>query len=392
MDKKRVLYVVTQGEWGGAQRYIYDLAGSPEAQNWVINVAFGNDGDNALNPKIEALGAKIWPLKWLKRPISPIADILAVFELWRLFRQIRPDVIHLNSSKAGVVGSLASFLVSHKPYAISHKLIYTVHGWVFNEPMSALKKIFYLWAEKFTARFKDKIICVSEFDRQIALKYRIAPAEKLVRIHNGINIDSMEFLPKDEARRELIKKPWDPHAPSGLGMTTVIGTIANFFSTKGLEYLIEAVRLLITDYRLPITAIIIGDGELRPQLENLISKYNLQKNIFLAGKKENASKYLRAFDIYVCSSVKEGFPYSILEAMAAELPIIATKVGGIPEIIENNESGLLIEPRESGALAEKIKLLLNQPELADQLAANAQKKVKEKFLKSTMIQKTFGEY
>ena len=386
------MFVVTQGEWGGAQRYIYDLAGSPEAQNWAVDVAFGSDSENALGLKMEALGAKIWPLKWLKRPILPIADILAIFELFWLFRQTRPNVIHLNSSKAGVLGSLAASLKYFGLLTFDFRLVYTVHGWIFNEPMNAFKKQLYLLLEKFTARFKDKIICVSEFDRQVAIENKIAPAEKFVTIHNGIDAEAMEFLPKDEARRELIKNPWDPHAPSGLGMTTVIGTIANFYPTKGLEYLIEAVRLLVTDYQLPVTAVIIGDGELRPQLENLISKYNLQNNVFLVGKKENGSRYLKAFNIYVCSSVKEGFPYSILEAMAAGLAVVSTKVGGIPEIIEDGKNGLLIESKNPAELAEKIKHLIDDDVLAKKIAEQTKLAAENNFSQQSMIQKTFDEY
>lgn len=388
---KKLLYIVTQGEWGGAQRYIYDLAGSPEAQNWTINVAFGNGGVNDLGDKLKALGVKIWPIKWLQRPISPIADILAIFELWRLYRQVRPDVVHLNSSKAGVVGSLASFLNKITGYRLpvtGYRVVYTAHGWVFNEPMSRLKKQFYLWAERFTARFKDKIICVSEFDRQVAIKNKIAPEEKLVTIHNGIDAGSMNFLPKNEAIKNLIPDSKFQIPNSNI----VIGTIANFYPTKGLDYLIKAVRLLITDYRLPITAIIIGDGELRPQLENLIAKYNLQNNVFLVGRKENALQYLKAFDIYVCSSVKEGFPYSILEAMAAGLSIVSASVGGIPEMIENEKDGLLVEPKNAEKLAMAIKLFINNKDYGQRLAEQAGQSVKEKFSKNQMTEKIFKQY
>ena len=116
------------------------------------------------------------------------------------------------------------------------------------------------------------------------------------------------------------------------------------------------------------------------------------RNIILAGRQENASQYLKAFDIYVSSSVKEGLPYSILEAMAAELPIITTAVGGVPEMIKDNDNGLLIEPKNYKILAEKIKYLIENKPLAQRLGQQARQDVKENFSKEKMIRETFKQY
>lgn len=404
---KKILYLITQAEWGGAQRYIFDLATSEEAKNCDILVAFGQSKDNALADELTAKNIKIRPLKRLVRPISPISDILGIFELARLYRQFQPDIIHLNSTKAGIIGSLASIFYSYQLPATSYQLIYTVHGWVFNEPMNFLKKKLYLWLEKFTAKFKNKIICVSEFDRQIAIKHKIAPENKLITIHNGIDVAVLNFLPREEARKKLLPPPNLPLIKGeekvrigGLPLIKgeekiIIGTIANFYPAKGLEYLIEVFDVLIKTYQLPTTSyqlIIIGGGELRPLLENLIAEKNLQDSVFLVGKKENAAQYLKAFDVYVCSSIKEGFPYSILEAMAAELPIVTTIVGGIPEIIDNEKTGLIVKPAKAKAMAEKIKNLIDDSSLAKQLAAQAKINVQEKFSRQKMVNTTFDQY
>ena len=423
MTKSKILYIITQPEMGGAQRYIRDLITSQEAQNFDIELATGRGSDQSLLNNLPK-NIKIHKLNYLVREISPINDIRAVFELKKIMANSRPDIIHLNSSKASIVGSLASFLYSyHKPsppapppplhayklQATSYKLFYTVHGWVFNEPMSGFKKSLYKWLEKFTAKFKNKIICVSEFDRQTAIKEKIAPQphpaphpsplpkgegelyDKLITIHNGIDTEAMNFLTKEEARKILISNFKFQISNSDL----IIGTLANFYKTKGLEYLIEAFNILTTSYKLPATSyqlIIIGDGELRAELENLIANYGLKDRIILLGKKENAARYLKAFDIYVCSSVKEGFPYSILEAMAAGLPIVSTNVGGIPEMIQNQKNGLLIEPKNPSELATSIKFLIENPELANQLGNQAKITVKEKFSIKKMIEKTFSQY
>lgn len=386
MENKKILYAITQAEWGGAQRYLYDLITSSEAKNWDISVAVGQSGNTDLIKKLEQKNIKIHQLKHLVRPISPFHDLLAILELKKLYKQLRPDIIHLNSTKAGILGSLAG---GYKLKAKSYKLIYTVHGWVFNEPLNPIKNKLYYWLEKFTARFKDKIICVSEYDRQMALNKKITAKNKLITINNGIEVDSIKFLSKEEARKKLLNSPQD--SPE----MTIVGTVANFYATKGLKYLIESFNLLVNNYKLPAISyklIIIGDGDRRSELENLIANYNLKNHILLVGKKENAVQYLKAYDIYVCSSVKEGFPYSILEAMIAELPIISTGVGGIPEIIKHEKNGLLIKPKNHGELAGQIKHLMDNPELAKQLGRQAKSDVSEKFSQQDTFQKTFHHY
>ena len=393
--RSKILYVITQAEMGGAQRYLYDLATSFEAQNYDISVAIGQSQDKSLIYLLRSKNLPVYELKRLVRAISPINDFWAIFELRKLYQKIKPDIIHLNSTKAGIIGSLANHTITK----ISYKVIYTAHGWVFNEPMSKIKKWLYWGLEKITSRPKDKIICVSAFDYQTAIKYKIAGTKKLITIHNGIDISNMNFLSKEKALDKLIKNyeltdysPTPTHPPSGSGRKIIIGTIANFYKTKGLEYLIGATKILISNSQYPIFLIIIGDGELRPQLEELIKKYDLENNIILAGRQENASQYLKAFDIYVSSSVKEGLPYSILEAMAAELPIITTAVGGLPEMIKDNDNGLLIEPKNYKILAEKIKYLIENKPLAQRLGQQARQDVKENFSKEKMIRETFKQY
>ena len=172
----------------------------------------------------------------------------------------------------------------------------------------------------------------------------------------------------------------------------MIGTIANFYATKDLATFIKAINLLVNSQNLPLLACVIGEGELRSDLENLIANYNLKNHFLLLGRKAVAADYLKAFDIYVCSSVKEGFPYTILEAMAAELPIVSTEVGGIPEMIQNQKDGLLIKPKDHQALAGQIKYLIDHPLIGKQLAQRAGEKVTAEFSQKQMIAKTYQEY
>jgi glycosyltransferase involved in cell wall biosynthesis len=401
---KTILYLITQSELGGAQCYIFDLAKSL-VSDFEISVAFGplrhshseaseQGADGYLTEKLNKLGVKYYTIKHLKRDISPLNDFLAIFEIIKLIKKIKPDIVHLNSSKISILGSLAAAylkLISHiknSTFDIRHStFVYTVHGWVFNEPLSPAKKLFYKYAEKFTAYFKDKIICISKLDYEIAKSQLKIPEKKLTLIHHGIK--PINFLSREEAIKILNSK-LNPEY-SGQNSKLIIGTIANLYKTKGLEYLIEAIKILAT-YNLQLTTIIIGAGEERKNLENLIKKYNLEKNIFLLGSIKNAAEYLKAFDIYVSSSVKEGFPYSILEAMQVGLPIVATNVGGIPEMITDGKNGLLVEPKNPKESAEKIKILIENENIKNILGAQAQKDAKEKFGIEKMIEKTKEVY
>ncbi|MBI4779117.1 glycosyltransferase, partial [Candidatus Falkowbacteria bacterium] len=311
---KKILYFITQSEFGGAQRYVFDLANNLKT-DFQVAVAIGEQGNNGKLAKImQKNNIKFFVVPRLKRNISPLNDALALLETIKLIKNYQPDVIHLNRTKISILGSLAAWLVSRS----SLRVVYTVHGWVFNEPLSAWLKYFYIGAEKFTAKFKDKIICVSEYDKLVALKHKIAPAKKLVTIHNGLALRHSWL--NQESSIQKLEQISGSRIKSGMTNNIVIGSIGNLYKTKGYEYLIEAANILINKNKLLLTFIIIGDGDERKKLKDLIKKYGLENNFILAGRIDEAAKLLKAFDIYVCSSVKEGLPYSILEAMSASLP------------------------------------------------------------------------
>ena len=377
----RILYVITQGELGGAQVYVQTLAKAGKSFGNEIIVATNKNNDKYLRSMLEASSIKIWPLEHLVQPISPWQDILAIFELAKLYQNTKPNIIHLNSSKAGVIGTLAAILA--RINGIKFRLIYTAHGWVFNEPMSRFKQWFYIFLESFTAIFKDKIICVSQYDRQIGLERKIAPSGKLVAIHNGIATDEIKFL----ARADSCNTLGLTESNDGL----ILGTISNFYPAKGLVYLLPALKILL-DQGVDCHLVIIGEGALRSEIEKQIQNLKLTGRVILAGRKNNAPQYLKAFDIAVIASVKEGLPYFPLEAMAAGLPMVATRVGGLPEIIIDNETGLLAEPANANSLAEKIRLLAENKNLRQDFGQAGLARVIKDFSQKEMIEQTFAVY
>jgi glycosyltransferase involved in cell wall biosynthesis len=358
----KILFLVTQSEMGGAQRYIYEVIRGLDSEKYEFLVGAG-EGDEELFKKISKLKTqnsklqlKTQNLKNLKRAPNPIHVIRAVAEIVRILKKEKPDVLFLCSTTAGLLGSIARIF-----YKV--KVIYRIGGWAFRDPRPFFLNWIILSAEKITAPLKDKIVVNSEIDRKLALKYKIASPGKIIKIYNGIDLEKIDFLPKEEARKSLLKSDFNK---------SVVGTVANFYKTKGLEYLIEAARKLGT---VP-NFVIIGEGRLRPKLEALIKKYNLENKVFLAGRIPDAYKCLKAFDVFVLPSLKEGFPWIILEAIAAEIPIVATKVGAIPEILDEE---FLVEPKDPEALAKKISWMLKHP---------ANPKLKPEFTLQTMLRKT----
>ncbi|MBI2635341.1 MAG: glycosyltransferase [Parcubacteria group bacterium] len=397
---KKLLFIITKSEMGGAQRFLYELTTHLDVQKYDILVAAGghgelleklaaapkegarSDSETRREPRPDSSGREK-NIKTAKirnfSNIFGIKNILAFAEIFGLIRKFKPDILYLLSSEAGFSGSIAGNFYRMLFWQGKPKIIYRIGGWAFKEPRNIIFKKLYLWAEKISAPFKDIIIVNSEFDRQLAIKNKIAKPEKIITIYNSLNVDELKFFSRDKARQFLFRQT-HPTTES------LIGTVANFYKNKGLEFLVLAAKKL-KDEKIDRHFMIIGDGPERQKIEKLIQKNELENMFYLAGSIPDAYKYLKAFDLFVLPSVKEGQPWAILEAMAAEIPIVATNIAGIAEMIENEKSGLLVEPADSDALAAAIEKILTHPSLAQECVKNTSTIVKEKFGIEEMLRK-----
>ena len=338
---KKILFLVTQSEYGGAQRYVFETARGLNKTRYSISVAAG-EGDGELFKKLQSANIETIQLKEMKRIPWPWQITKALWEISDLLKKEKPDVLFLCSTTAGLLGSVAGQIVRGQT-----SIIYRIGGWAFQDPRPLFFNWVIFWAEKITARFKDIIIVNSEYDWRIATKRKIISPEKIFKIYNGLDLNSLDFLSRQEARSKL-----------NLNQSAkIVGTVANFYKTKGLQYLIEAAHKM-GKTNPQLIFVIIGEGRLRPEIESLIKKYGLKSKVVLAGRIPDAYKYLKAFDIFVLPSLKEGFPWIILEAAAARLPIIATEIGALPEILEKE---CLVKPKDSKKLAQKISWVLEHP-------------------------------
>lgn len=377
-QKKKVLYVITKGNFGGAQRYVFDLATNLPKEDFETVVAFG-EGD-ILEKKLAEKSIRTIQLKNSQRNINPFKDFLLFFELIRIYKKEKPDIIHLNSSKIGLLGSLSARLYSlyPKPHTLYPITIFTAHGWAFNDSKFFWQKFLWKFLQWLTVLITNETIAVS---KKTANDMNWPWTKKKIRlIYNGIR--PIEFFEKDEARKKLLPRSKD---------RLWIGTISELHKNKGGDLLIEAFSKVSNQFENAIL-IICGKGEERKKLEKIIEKNNLKNKVFLLGYVENAQRYLKAFDIFVLPSRTEGLPYVILEAGLAGLPTLASEVGGVPEIIESGKSGLLFTPGEKEDLTKALQDLLSEKDDWQKLGAELKNKILDEFRLENMVELTSSLY
>lgn len=379
--KQKIFYLITKGGSGGAQRYIYDLATNLPPENFEISVIMGEGGD--LERHLKDSKIRTHKIEGLARDISFINEWKVFWELIKIFKREQPDIIHLNSSKIGALGALAGRLTGIK------KIIFTGHGWAFNEKRPWWQKIIIYKLHWLTVFLSHKTIAVSEKTKE-QLTHLPFIKNKFVVIHNGLS--SVNYLSKEQARAELAQKIWKKGFDlESLNSVLIIGTIAELHKNKGVDFLIKTISEL--HEKLPNTLVwIIGDGEEKDNLRELIKNKKLKDRVFLLGKIDEAKKYLKAFDIFTLTSRTEAFPYALLEAGQAGLPVIASTVGGIPEVISDFNLGLLVRPGNIKEIKLAFTRLIDNPTERHLFGKNLAKKVNKEFTMAKMVRETISIY
>jgi len=368
--KYKVLLVITQSEFGGAQKYVYYLATSLPKDRYDVTVACGAGG--LLIPKLQEAGIDVIQVPSLLREINPIQDFFAFIQLFRIIREKRPHIVHANSTKAGFLGRLAARLAG-VPI-----VLFTAHGFFLYEPFWRTEERFmYVCIEWLGAKLSDRIIAVCEADRQKMIAYSIASPYRILVVHNGLEFSHLVSARNPQRLRQ------DSSEVEG----KLVGTVANFYPIKGLHYFIEGaalVKQVMPEVRLAI----VGDGEQWRELRNLARQLDLDPETLFLGHRDDVPELLPLFDVFVLSSVAEGLPFALLEAMAAARPVVATAVGGVPELILDGQTGLLVPPKDPQALAEAVISLLKNSSRARAMGLAARQRVLSHFTVDRMIAET----
>ena len=375
-NKTKVLFVITKSNFGGAQKYVYDLATSIPKDKFDITVALGGSG--LLIQKLNEKGIRVLPIPSLARDVNTANDLSAFFELLSIFRNERPDVVHLNSAKAGGVGALAA------RFARVPKIIFTAHGWAFNEARSQLQCIIIKFFSWITVLLSHNTITVSDAVKNDTRNWPLM-GNKIVVIKNGIK--EPEFYTKDSARERLFALAETELTPDAF----IVGTIAELHKSKGLQYAIEAFAKLAQKNQ-NMRYFVLGSGDEKERLDGLVKHYGLQGRVFLLGFVEDASRFLMAFDVFILPSTTEALGLVLLEAGHAGLPVVASNIGGIPEIIEDGKTGILVQPRDSRGLADAIKKIFDSHTMRMSLGTTLNKKIVDDFSLEKALSKTLSLY
>src|SRR3989344_4583149 len=329
--RKKVLYIITKATHGGAQKYVFDLATNVPEDRFEAIVAYGSEGK--LSEDLSRAGIRIRRLLSLGRDIAVVSDIRSFFEIWKCIREIRPDIIHLNSSKAAALGALAARIAGVP------KVIFTVHGWPFKENRNVFARSAIYAISWFTALMSSAIIVVSKSDESIG-KRMPGVGGKIHHIQLGVELPS--FLSRDEAADTLAIKTTD----------TRIVTIAELTPNKGVRFALETIKKL-EERGILASYVVIGDGESRAELEHTAKILGIAERVRFVGFLPEAARYLKAFDLFLLPSIKEGAPYVLIEAGGAGLPIVMTTAANV-EIAKHLPSVRAVSPGDSDALADAI--------------------------------------
>jgi glycosyltransferase involved in cell wall biosynthesis len=343
-----VLHVVTLAEVGGAQSYVRDLLPAVREE---FDVVIAAHGEGPLRTAAAELGVPFVPLHHVRRAISVVHDPLGLAELVRLFRRLRPDIVHLNSSKAGVLGRLAA-AIARVPIRV-----FTAHGWAF-KASSGISANVYLWADRAVRPLTTTVVCVSETELRAGVAARVCVADQTVVIPNAVDV-----APLPERRTEP-------------GPELRVVSVGRLAQPKDFSTLLTAVAGLPQG---TARVRILGDGPLRTPLEAQISELDLEGSVELVGEVGDVRPFLHESDVFVLSSLSEGMPLSVLEAMAAGLPVIASDVGGLREVVVEGETGFLVPPGDPGDLTTRLASLAADRAVLRRLGDAGHKRAQERF-------------
>lgn len=357
MERIKVIHVVTRFDKGGSAENTFLTVMGLDKQKYDVLLVKGLSVESAMGAeerkavghslsRAERAGVRISTVPDLVRDIRPVKDWRAFWALLNIFRRERPHIVHTHTSKAGFLGRWAARL-SKVPL-----IVHTPHGHVFWGYFNRPTSLFYALLERWTARITDRIVVLTEQEKKDHLSFCIAPEDKFEVVHSGVGLDNFRSVCRDPAQTRK-----DLGIPS---CAAVIGTVGRLTPIKGHRFLIEAARGVLAEH--PDTVfLLVGDGESAEALRSLATRLGVSGNIRFLGWRPDVAEIISAVDIFVFPSLNEGMGRAVVEAMALGKPVVASRVGGIVDIVRDGENGLMVPPADSDELAAAIKSLLSDP-------------------------------
>jgi len=367
----KVLQIITRLDRGGSAKVVLELAAHLDRRVFAAEIISGLTihPQERIDDYMKRTGIKVRFLPALQRELSWHNEVLATISLYRLIREIKPDLVHTHSSKAGILGRLAT-----KLNGIS-AIVHSPHGHVFYGYFGRAKTGLFIFLERLSAFWTDNIFTLTEVGKADHIALRIAPQKKFISVPCGIDLQRFQRTMDLDSRSQLALQRQKKDELGFAEKSPIIGTIARLVPIKGQsDFLVAAAK---TVHEFPNAAfVIVGEGELKASLMAQAKKLGIDQQTYFLGQRSDIAEILATFDLFVLPSHNEGLGRVLLEAMAMGKPIVATTVGGIPEIVKNQETGILVPPHAPDRLAEAISYLLKNPTLGATFGQRGKERVK----------------
>ncbi|OZI07537.1 hypothetical protein BWI93_14480 [Siphonobacter sp. BAB-5385] len=363
---KRILFIITKSDIGGAQNlllHIVDYLKKHENHFYDVHVVVGGQG--YLTEQLQALNISFSILPRLSNSFNIFNDILCIYQLKNIIKTVKPSLVHLHSTKAGWLGRITSALVGVS-------CVLTVHGWCFTNGVGVLKSFFGILVETFLKFFPCHVVTICKSDFELGRRFKLIDRNNYTLIYNGIKIkDNVHIKMHDNA--SLVR----------------LVMVARFSNQKDHITLLKAIKII---KELKFSLDLYGDGETLDFCKRNTLDLEINHKVNFMGAVNDIQGILPLYDVFILSTKYEGLPLSILEAMNANLPIIATNTDGIPEQIENNVNGLLVQKSSEFELAEALALLISSPEIRYRFASSNHLILESKFSIDKMLAKYIDVY
>lgn len=378
-NKAKVLHIITRLDKGGSAENTFLTVKGLDKEKYDVTLMSGpvEDASQERRAQVEEYGIRYIHLPVLVRNIHMVYDLIALFKIYRFLAKEKFDVVHTHTSKAGLLGRFAAKLAG------TPLVVHTPHGHIFYGYFGRLKTKMFIRLEKLASRMTNKIVALTDGERSDYITHKIAREGKCIVIHSGIELDRYRELTLEE-KNKLKKEIGIPED------ALVVGTAGRLAPVKGPEFMIKASQYISLES--PETYLVFaGDGPLKEDLQTLAKKTGTDKNIVFLGWRDDVPRILSVFDIFLLPSLNEGMGRVLAEAMALGKPIVASNVGGVPDLVIHGKNGYLVPPQNPEELAKYTQLLLEDKDKREKMG-RAGKEMASGFTHDAMVQKITNLY
>ena len=371
----RVLRVIARLNMGGPALHVTYLARGLAARGYDTTLVAGDvgRGEESMAFVAERAGVEVVRLQGLSREVSPLRDALAAWRVARIIRRVRPDVVHTHTAKAGAIGRVAAVLAGPGRRPV---VVHTFHGHVLRGYFGSAGTLLFRAIETVLARVTDRLVAVSPEVRDELVGLHVAPSRKFTVVRLGIELEPRVRFDGDAA--EVRRRHGIPAEKFVVGW---FGRMPAVKRTDDLLTMLAGVRERGVDALL----LLVGDGDDRERLEQRAHDLGLARSCLFVGYQEDVAPWYAVCDTVCLTSASEGTPVTIIEALAAGRPVVATRVGGVPDVVDEGETGFLVRPRDTHALAERLEILARDPERRIAMGAAGRERTLERYAVDRLV-------